>query len=136
MLAYNPRGGPPGTDARRLGCAGSRFPRLRPPPGTPRAGPHAPAGPRVPIHHGVRGESLHGRALNALFGLFSRDLGIDLGTANTLVYVRGKGIVVSEPSVVAIDKKTREPRAVGAEAKAMIGKPPARSSPSGRSRTA
>src|SRR5215212_7184299 len=62
--------------------------------------------------------------LNALFGLFSRDLGIDLGTANTLVYVRGKGIVVSEPSVVAIDKKTREPRAVGAEAKAMIGKTP------------
>jgi rod shape-determining protein MreB len=62
--------------------------------------------------------------LNALFGLFSRDLGIDLGTANTLVYVRGKGIVVSEPSVVAIDKKTREARAVGAEAKAMIGKTP------------
>src|SRR4051812_19090041 len=62
--------------------------------------------------------------LNALFGLFSRDLGIDLGTANTLVYVKGKGIVVSEPSVVAIDKKTREPRAVGAEAKAMIGKTP------------
>ena len=45
------------------------------------------------------------RPLSALFGFFSRDLGIDLGTANTLVYVRGKGIVISEPSVVAIDTK-------------------------------
>ncbi len=62
--------------------------------------------------------------LNALFGLFSRDLGVDLGTANTLVHVRGKGIVVSEPSVVAIDKRTRKPYAVGAEAKAMVGKTP------------
>src|SRR3712207_7884333 len=56
--------------------------------------------------------------------LFSRDLGVDLGTANTLVHVRGKGIVVSEPSVVAIDKRTRKPYAVGAEAKAMVGKTP------------
>ena len=63
--------------------------------------------------------------INALFGLFSRDLGIDLGTANTLVHVRGRGIVISEPSVVAIDKKTREVLAVGAEAKAMVGKTPA-----------
>lgn len=63
--------------------------------------------------------------LNALFGLFSRDLGIDLGTANTLVHVRGKGIVVSEPSVVAVDKKNRNRTyAVGAEAKAMVGKTP------------
>jgi rod shape-determining protein MreB and related proteins len=62
---------------------------------------------------------------NALFGAFSRDLGIDLGTANTLVHVRGKGIVISEPSVVAIDKKTKEVKAVGAEAKAMVGKTPA-----------
>jgi rod shape-determining protein MreB len=62
--------------------------------------------------------------LNAVFGLFSRDIGIDLGTANTLVYVKGKGVVISEPSVVAIDKKTRERRAVGAEAKAMVGKTP------------
>ena len=62
--------------------------------------------------------------LNAVFGLFSRDIGIDLGTANTLVYVKHKGIVISEPSVVAIDKKTRERRAVGAEAKAMVGKTP------------
>jgi rod shape-determining protein MreB len=62
--------------------------------------------------------------LNSLFGAFSRDLGIDLGTANTLVHVRGKGIVISEPSVVAIDKKTKEVKAVGAEAKAMVGKTP------------
>src|SRR3954467_9666508 len=63
--------------------------------------------------------------LNAVFGLFSRDLGIDLGTANTLVHVRGKGIVVSEPSVVAVDKRSRNKTyAVGAEAKAMVGKTP------------
>jgi len=62
--------------------------------------------------------------LNSLFGAFSRDLGIDLGTANTLVHVRGKGIVISEPSVVAIDKKTKAVKAVGAEAKAMVGKTP------------
>jgi rod shape-determining protein MreB len=63
--------------------------------------------------------------LNWVFGLFSRDLGIDLGTANTLVYVRGKGIVIAEPSVVAMDTKTRKALQVGAEAKAMIGKTPA-----------
>lgn len=63
--------------------------------------------------------------LNSLLGAFSRDLGIDLGTANTLVHVRGRGIVISEPSVVAIDKKTKEVKAVGAEAKAMVGKTPA-----------
>src|SRR6185437_8999523 len=64
------------------------------------------------------------RPLSALFGLFSRDLGIDLGTANTLVYVRGKGIVISEPSVVAVDTKTKRALAVGVEAKAMVGKTP------------
>ncbi|GIV97494.1 MAG: rod shape-determining protein [Herpetosiphonaceae bacterium] len=63
--------------------------------------------------------------LNVILGAFSRDLGIDLGTANTLVYARGKGIIISEPSVVAIDKKTKKPLAVGAEAKAMVGKTPA-----------
>ncbi|MBC8074699.1 MAG: rod shape-determining protein [Chloroflexales bacterium] len=63
--------------------------------------------------------------LNKLFGAFSRDLGIDLGTANTLVHVRGRGIVISEPSVVAIDRKTKKVQAVGAEAKAMVGKTPA-----------
>jgi rod shape-determining protein MreB len=51
-------------------------------------------------------------------------MGIDLGTANTLVYVLGKGIVLEEPSVVAIDRKTEEPRAVGKEAKSMLGRAP------------
>jgi len=59
-----------------------------------------------------------------LLGLFSLDIGIDLGTANTLVYVRGKGIVINEPSWVAIDKYTHRPLAVGAEAKEMVGKTP------------
>lgn len=62
---------------------------------------------------------------NTIFGAFSRDLGIDLGTANTLVHVRGKGIVISEPSVVAIDTRTKKVHAVGADAKAMVGKTPA-----------
>jgi len=62
--------------------------------------------------------------LNALMGLFSLDIGIDLGTANTLVNVRGKGIVINEPSVVAIDKKTKKPLAIGLEAKEMIGRTP------------
>lgn len=57
-------------------------------------------------------------------GLFSNDIGIDLGTANTLVYVRGKGIVLAEPSVVAVDSVTNEVLAVGHKAKAMLGKTP------------
>ena len=65
------------------------------------------------------------RPVSAFLGLFSRDLGIDLGTANTLVYVQGKGIVISEPSVVAIERRTKRVLAVGAEAKAMVGKTPA-----------
>lgn len=56
--------------------------------------------------------------------MFSHDIGIDLGTANTLVYVRGKGIVLNEPSVVAINQKTGQVVAVGAEAKAMLGRTP------------
>ncbi len=59
-------------------------------------------------------------------GLFSNDIGIDLGTANTLVYVRGKGIVLAEPSVVAVDASTNEVLAVGHKAKAMLGKTPRR----------
>ena len=59
-----------------------------------------------------------------LFGSFSRDMGIDLGTANTLVHVKGKGIVLSEPSVVAIQRDTGEVLAVGEEAKQMIGRTP------------
>ena len=56
--------------------------------------------------------------------LFSKDVGIDLGTANTLVYMKGKGIIMREPSVVAVDTKSDEVRCVGAEAKAVIGRTP------------
>lgn len=63
--------------------------------------------------------------LNALLGLFSLDIGIDLGTANTLVSVRGKGIIIDEPSWVAIEKKTRKVLAIGSEAKEMVGRTPA-----------
>ncbi len=59
-----------------------------------------------------------------IFRYLSRDMGIDLGTANTLVFVRGKGAVLDEPSVVAIRADTREPLAVGVEAKRMIGRTP------------
>ncbi len=62
---------------------------------------------------------------NWLMGLFSLDIGIDLGTANTLVNVRGKGIVINEPSWVAIDKRSRRPLAIGAQAKEMVGRTPA-----------
>ena len=62
--------------------------------------------------------------LRSLFGVFSSDLAIDLGTANTLVYSRGKGIVVNEPSIVAINKNTGEVEAVGKEAKEMLGRTP------------
>jgi rod shape-determining protein MreB and related proteins len=59
-----------------------------------------------------------------ILGWFSNDLAIDLGTATTLVYVRGRGIVLNEPSVVAIEKKTEKVLAVGAEAKKMLGRTP------------
>jgi rod shape-determining protein MreB len=59
-----------------------------------------------------------------LFGVLSNDIGIDLGTANTLVYVKGKGIVMREPSVVAIDSASRRVLAVGDEAKRMLGRTP------------
>lgn len=62
--------------------------------------------------------------LGKFFSLFSHDIGIDLGTANTLVYVKGKGIVVREPSVVAMHKKTKKVIAVGGDAKKMVGKTP------------
>jgi len=63
--------------------------------------------------------------LNKLLGAFSKDLAIDLGTANTLVFVRGRGIVCDEPSVVALDSSTNRVLAVGVEAKRMLGKTPA-----------
>ena len=64
--------------------------------------------------------------LDRILGLFSRDIGIDLGTANTLVHVRDRGIVMSEPSVVAIDITDGRPVAVGLEAKRMMGRTPGR----------
>ena len=63
--------------------------------------------------------------INALLGVFSQDVGIDLGTANTLCLVRGRGIVIDEPSVVAIDKISKKILAIGAEAKRMVGRTPA-----------
>ena len=63
--------------------------------------------------------------LDRFLGMFSRDIGIDLGTANTLVHVRDRGIVISEPSVVAIDARTKRVLAIGAEAKRMLGRTPA-----------
>jgi rod shape-determining protein MreB len=62
--------------------------------------------------------------LNSLFSRFSRDIGIDLGTANTLVYVRGKGIIMNEPSVVAVNQKTGQIVAIGEEARQMVGRTP------------
>ncbi len=64
--------------------------------------------------------------LNFLWGLLSYDIGIDLGTANTLVMVKGKGVVIDEPSVVAIDRETGQVQAIGMEAKQMLGRTPSR----------
>ena len=55
---------------------------------------------------------------------FTRDIGIDLGTANTLVYMKGHGIIIREPSVVAVDVQTDKVRCVGEEAKAVMGRTP------------
>ena len=62
--------------------------------------------------------------LERLFKIFSRDIGIDLGTTNTLVYVRGRGIIINEPSIVAINKKTDQVLSVGEMAKKMVGRTP------------
>lgn len=62
--------------------------------------------------------------LDRLFKIFSRDIGIDLGTTTTLVYVRGRGIIINEPSIVAINKKTNQVLSVGEAAKKMIGRTP------------
>lgn len=61
---------------------------------------------------------------NKFLGIFSKDIGIDLGTANTLVYVRRKGIVINEPSIVAINNKTNTILAIGEEARKMVGRTP------------
>jgi rod shape-determining protein MreB and related proteins len=73
------------------------------------------------------GKGVHAVVLNSILGWFSNDLAIDLGTANTLIYVKGEGIVCNEPSVVAVQNDSRNPRrvlAVGAEAKKMLGRTP------------
>lgn len=62
--------------------------------------------------------------LNNFFNKFRKDLGVDLGTANTLVYVKGRGIIINEPSVVAVNTRTEQILAVGNEAKEMLGKTP------------
>ncbi|MDR2395399.1 MAG: rod shape-determining protein [Endomicrobium sp.] len=62
---------------------------------------------------------------NYIFGLFSYDMGIDLGTASVLVYIKGKNVVLKEPSVVAMDKETKRVLAIGIDAKKMLGKTPA-----------
>src|SRR6266849_2131759 len=73
---------------------------------------------------GMWGMNKNGYNLRSVFSLFSSDLAIDLGTANTLVFSHGKGIVVNEPSIVAINKVTGEVIAVGREAKEMLGRTP------------
>lgn len=59
-----------------------------------------------------------------MFNIFSKDIGMDLGTANVLIHIRGQGIVLNEPSVVAIDSETKKPLAVGTEARNMLGRTP------------
>ena len=78
--------------------------------------------------HRVNPKAGAGMAFNPIssfLGLFSHDVGIDLGTANTLVMVKGRGIVIDEPSVVAIDTLSKKVLAIGAEAKRMVGRTPA-----------
>src|SRR6266478_4018962 len=74
--------------------------------------------------NGFKSENSSIHNLRSLFSMFSSDLAIDLGTANTLVFAKGKGIVVNEPSIVAINKNTGEVEAVGKEAKDMLGRTP------------
>src|ERR1035437_7360565 len=62
--------------------------------------------------------------MRALFSVFSNDLAIDLGTANTLVFAHGKGIIVNEPSIIAVNTQTNEVEAVGKETKEMLGRSP------------
>jgi rod shape-determining protein MreB len=69
-------------------------------------------------------KSIFRKITGNFFGNLSKDIGIDLGTANTLIYVKGKGIVINEPSVVAINKRTGQVLAIGKEAKRMVGKTP------------
>src|SRR5260370_41198820 len=84
-----------------------------------------PAGQRRDfLRGGDVGMNKNGYNMRPVFSLFSSDLAIDLGTANTLVFAHGKGIVVNEPSIVAINKSSGEVVAVGREAKEMLGRTP------------
>ncbi len=74
--------------------------------------------------NGFHSQSSRFTSLRSLFSMFSSDLAIDLGTANTLVFAQGKGIVVNEPSIIAVNKLTNEVEAVGKEAKEMLGRTP------------
>ena len=74
--------------------------------------------------NGYQGRSTRTRSMRSLFSLFSNDLAIDLGTANTLVFASGKGVVVNEPSIIAVNTVTKEVEAVGREAKEMVGRTP------------
>src|ERR1051326_5230628 len=74
--------------------------------------------------NGFKSENSRIHNLRSLCGPFSSDLAIDLGTANTLVFAKGKGVVVNEPSIVAINKNNNEVEAVGKEAKEMLGRTP------------
>ncbi|MBU1125768.1 MAG: rod shape-determining protein, partial [Candidatus Omnitrophica bacterium] len=69
-------------------------------------------------------KELFTKYLNYVLGLFSNDMGIDLGTATTLVYVKNEGVVLCEPSVVAVERGTSHVLAVGEEAKRMLGRTP------------
>ncbi|HFC36275.1 MAG TPA: rod shape-determining protein [Candidatus Moranbacteria bacterium] len=69
-------------------------------------------------------KNIYRKITGKIFGNISKDIGIDLGTANTLVYVKGKGVVINEPSVVAVNKKTGQILAIGKKAKEMVGKTP------------
>ena len=114
--------------AGRVGATGYTAPAARPTGLDPRDPPdpgdaRAVTPPPIPDHRPMKDPPLS--MLDRILGLFSRDIGIDLGTANTLVHVRDRGIVMSEPSVVAIDAKTKRVLAVGAEAKRMVGRTPA-----------
>src|SRR5882724_7488720 len=70
------------------------------------------------------GEKRSDMALKSLLSMFSNDLAIDLGTANTLVYAKNKGIVLREPSIIAVNRVTKSVEAVGKEAKDMLGRTP------------
>src|ERR1700748_664697 len=74
--------------------------------------------------NGFHSQNSRTHNMRSLFSLFSNDLAIDLGTANTLVYAHGKGIIVNEPSIIAVNTQTNEVEAVGKEAKEMLGRTP------------